>query len=773
MKRRKGMKKKILSLLLVLCLSLGTLVGLTACNEEDKDDCTHSWSEASCDAGKKCTKCGATEGSPLGHSYAGGTCIFCAKADPSVPPKHTHSYTEEITKAADCTTAGEKTLTCSCGDIQTLTIRAGHNYVGGTCTVCSTTATKEQIIAESFASGSVTELLEEIKIQYNETPELDLDALLRYFDLYVNVPTYKTEVSVKGGYVTLKDENGSTYIGFKDGNMIMAAGGQVVGAEQMLPPTVSAPSESIDATFEMLEEYIGGMLDSLPAITAEDLTLEDGWFILSNEYNKELVKAVTAIVYPIFAEGEVTDDMLDGVLAKIDTAFESADIKLGFAMDGDYINGFMLSVSAEGTDEKTGATAVVSAYAELKLSADMQRLETAVANVQMNIAEPDEPDIEAKLEASVVPTYNADGTYTLVSGMQFYGKEGDLTVFDFRVNKNSEYNENGMATKTELSVLMLEGNVTILDLGAELEYGYNDAGAPISISANVNASMDEFTVNSMSVYVPDGQGGGNYAEVEAVAEFNLELVFEASFGDVANGNAVLDFDVKATASNPKLVAEDLLNEKNEVIVSSEVILGCVSSYEREELLDVSGSNIDAELGFSMTGGDGKLTFTLKDEDGFSQSLEVDVAVNSDKSKLPPRDIISLIQNYDGEGESGGNNPDGGNEAIEGCSATYNSAVSVLEGVIDRQGGEIMHYSEEDFADMPLDGVVVKGSCVVYTADLSYMAQIYQCADAYSYGIMLEASRESMDSDPEVDGYTLTELGEYVFVLEIGAQKFGK
>ena len=49
-----------------------------------------------------------------------------------------HSYTEEITTAATCTTVGTKTFTCSkCGDKYTEEIESfGHNYVDGACTVC-------------------------------------------------------------------------------------------------------------------------------------------------------------------------------------------------------------------------------------------------------------------------------------------------------------------------------------------------------------------------------------------------------------------------------------------------------------------------------------------------------------------------------------------------------------------------------------------------------------------------------------------------------------
>lgn len=72
---------------------------------------------------------------------------------------HTHSYTETVTTAATCTTAGVKTFTCECGDKYTQSIPAtGHKWDSGvvttepteekegvrtyTCTVCGETYTE-------------------------------------------------------------------------------------------------------------------------------------------------------------------------------------------------------------------------------------------------------------------------------------------------------------------------------------------------------------------------------------------------------------------------------------------------------------------------------------------------------------------------------------------------------------------------------------------------------------------------------------------------------
>ncbi|MDD6157194.1 MAG: SH3 domain-containing protein [Lachnospiraceae bacterium] len=81
------------------------------------------------------------------------------KTEDGAEASHEHSFREEITKEATCLEAGEKTLTCECGETKTEIIEAiGHtfeNYVSnedatyeadgtetGTCSVCGETDTR-------------------------------------------------------------------------------------------------------------------------------------------------------------------------------------------------------------------------------------------------------------------------------------------------------------------------------------------------------------------------------------------------------------------------------------------------------------------------------------------------------------------------------------------------------------------------------------------------------------------------------------------------------
>lgn len=62
----------------------------------------------------------------------GSTSEPTATSEPTpepTPTPHTHNYTETVTRQASCTEAGEKTLTCSCGDVKTEAIPVvDHNW---------------------------------------------------------------------------------------------------------------------------------------------------------------------------------------------------------------------------------------------------------------------------------------------------------------------------------------------------------------------------------------------------------------------------------------------------------------------------------------------------------------------------------------------------------------------------------------------------------------------------------------------------------------------
>ena len=79
----------------------------------------------------------------------------CPDCEETLPALADHTYNENVTLAPTCTTAGEKTLTCACGDVKTETVNAlGHTYVDGFCSECGE-AQPLEVTIETFANTGV------------------------------------------------------------------------------------------------------------------------------------------------------------------------------------------------------------------------------------------------------------------------------------------------------------------------------------------------------------------------------------------------------------------------------------------------------------------------------------------------------------------------------------------------------------------------------------------------------------------------------------------
>ncbi len=130
----------------------------TVCGYSYTDDYTealdHNWSDATCTAAKTCSRCGVTEGAPLGHDLGEwivereATCTqsgkeyrLCSRCDfrsESVTGALGHNMVTQIVEAT-CTKRGYQTAYCERCDYHegyTYTDALGHNYVDGICTRC-------------------------------------------------------------------------------------------------------------------------------------------------------------------------------------------------------------------------------------------------------------------------------------------------------------------------------------------------------------------------------------------------------------------------------------------------------------------------------------------------------------------------------------------------------------------------------------------------------------------------------------------------------------
>ncbi len=102
--------------------------------------CSHSYENGTCiECGYQCD-----------HSYENGVCTLCnykcvhtyendhCTECGKLNPRHTHSYTEEVTKEPTCTETGVMLYTCTCGNTKKETIPViTHSYASdGLCTIC-------------------------------------------------------------------------------------------------------------------------------------------------------------------------------------------------------------------------------------------------------------------------------------------------------------------------------------------------------------------------------------------------------------------------------------------------------------------------------------------------------------------------------------------------------------------------------------------------------------------------------------------------------------
>lgn len=140
--------KKLLSIVMVLLM---VSVLLTACG------CEHEWTEADCDTAKTCSKCGATEGSPLGHSWLAASCTTaktCEICEEVSGEALGHSWVEvTCAQPKHCESCGETE-----GEALEHTWAEATTEAPKTCTECGQTEGERIITDERFTTEACAPL---------------------------------------------------------------------------------------------------------------------------------------------------------------------------------------------------------------------------------------------------------------------------------------------------------------------------------------------------------------------------------------------------------------------------------------------------------------------------------------------------------------------------------------------------------------------------------------------------------------------------------------
>ena len=135
----------------ILILTMALMLVLAGCG------CEHEWEDANCEKPKTCTKCGETEGAPLGHTWKAATCLdakTCEVCQKTEGEAKGHTW-----EAATCLLP-EKCADCH----ETRGEALSHNWQEATteapktCLNCQTTEGDRLITDPRFTTASTKEL---------------------------------------------------------------------------------------------------------------------------------------------------------------------------------------------------------------------------------------------------------------------------------------------------------------------------------------------------------------------------------------------------------------------------------------------------------------------------------------------------------------------------------------------------------------------------------------------------------------------------------------
>lgn len=205
---KKTIQVTLPAIFLVFCL----ILTLSGCNAISQAFCAHEFTEATCTESQTCTKCGKTEGDPLGHDWVDATCgdpKTCERCgETEGEPTGDHTWVE-----ATCT----EPKTCSvCGTTEGDAL--GHDWIAATyeepktCARCGLTEGEplELSITEKFPGG-VSRVSGDAFTFNQEEFEALFDDALNYTDRVGGM-----------GLVLVTDDEDSTFYGIESYQSVYA-----------------------------------------------------------------------------------------------------------------------------------------------------------------------------------------------------------------------------------------------------------------------------------------------------------------------------------------------------------------------------------------------------------------------------------------------------------------------------------------------------------------------------------------------------------------------
>ena len=487
---------------------------------------------------------------------------------------------------------------------------------------------KEEKVAALLTADSAKNLIADLRDTVVETAqkEIDYKALIEDINLYAEVE--EETFSIKDGYIVVEDPYYAGdeklidrfVIGIKDAMLVGVENGVATGHESLETPL---PTEELDA---MIEE-VNAAIDMVVAqglfleITKNDIEFKDGWYCIKESY---IANAIMNVVEKMMAaempEGEVApemeeqmNDMKAQMQTMIDAALAQADIIIGFAMDGDKLNGLKIAVKADDLDS------IVS-----MISPDDAGMMTG--SIEMSI----EAKLTADLSTFSYIDISADMDATQ-NGVEMVEKLG------FR----AEYANNTFKITADID-MQVEENV--FDIAAEISLAHDAEGVPTLLKIKADAVLE-------GIEVSEAPG------VYQVGGMPVTNIYAEGVGDLTvSAEAVIDF-TKLAGSGEAVKANLTMSTANVVVgayaeyipdgveITEEMMLASLSEGQMAELRTPESLNGTMSASLVTEGGEGTLSATMTDKNGDTQSVSVEVAVNSGKALVPTQAEKDAIANY--------------------------------------------------------------------------------------------------------------------------------
>lgn len=445
----------------------------------------------------------------------------------------------------------------------------------------------KKVISDNLSEGSIGDVLDQVEAEatqvdfselYNEIAKLafssELDVETEWLDGIL-------ALSMKDGVVAVDVSDEQTYMiidpDFSVTTLSSFGDGFWVESEQMIPDdgSTGVTGGSLEEMLELPEgalETIKGF--TFPVLDENSITLEDNWYVISDEYCKDVATAVLDLIVEIsesYDEAPSSDEY-DDAREQILAAVDALDLKIGFAVIGDNVVGIKISVDAnvEELSEIFEDTASATPYAEEKEEENIKTDEKFKAEVELWLTE----------DAANISSFKTTLDIDIGGG----GAKGDIS-FDYNYNEGLP---SGMSMKIDLEYAEDEDDVS--KMKGDMSFGilYDEAEV-CGVEVDVDMSMTNIAVGG-EYYETNTDEYGEYVNCMGDIEIDVSLLVDLSKLSQVNEKPV-SINADITTTGKSLYYETYDYETDEYTKSTDmsIFVDAPSASDYNAAVSIKGS----------------------------------------------------------------------------------------------------------------------------------------------------------------------------------------